>query len=107
MNRSARLNRKKKIARLIEEDIGKNKEFTVYDVYVCWKKRWGRLPSIKELSKVLPTYPALDKYKINTQSNTLYIWTGGDLYESICETDEQRAEYKKKKKERRELEKLL
>lgn len=102
MNRGARVNRRKKVATIISEDIGMNKEFTVYDVYRCWNKRWKRLPSIKELSKVLPTNPALDSYRINSQTNTVYTWTGRDLFESIWETEEELIEYKRKKRERRE-----
>lgn len=107
MNRGARLNRKRKIATIIQEDIGVNKEFTVYDIYIGWKKRWGRLPSIKELSKVIPTNPALDRYKLNSQSNTIYTWNGDDLFEYICETEEELIAYKKKKREKREKEELL
>ena len=101
MNRSARINRKKKISTIIQEDIGLNQEFNVYRVYNCWAKRWKRLPSIKELSKILPTIPALDSYKLNSQTNMIYVWTGRDLFEHICETEEELIEYKRKKKERR------
>lgn len=95
MNRGARINRKKKIAKLIREDIGANREFTVFDVYNLWSHRWGRLPSIKELSKVLPTNPALDRYKVSAQALMIYVWDGEkDLEAYICETPEQLASFK-------------
>ena len=99
MNRGARINRKKKIAKIIREDIGPNNEFTVFDVYYIWKNRWGRLPSIKELSKVLPSNPALDRYKVSPQALTIYVWDGvKDLEANICETPEQLENFKALKK---------
>ena len=95
MNRGARINRKKKIAKLIREDIGPNKEFTVFDIYSLWSDHWGRLPSIKELSKVLPTNPALDRYKVSAQALMIYVWDGQkELDAYICETPEQLARFK-------------
>lgn len=95
MNRGARINRKKKIVKLIREDIGPNREFTVFDIYSLWSQHWGRLPSIKELSKVLPTNPALDRYKVSAQALMIYVWDGEkDLEAYICETPEQLARFK-------------
>lgn len=95
MNRGARINRKKKIVKLIREDIGPNREFTVFDIYSLWSQRWGRLPSIKELSKVLPTNPALDRYKVSAQALMIYSWDGEkDLEAYICETPDQLARFK-------------
>lgn len=98
MNHQARVNRKRKVAYIIENHIGLNKEFTVYSIYQIWNNRWGRLPSIKELSKVLPSFKALDRYRINAQSNMLYTWTGRDLYEGIEYTEEELNKKKRKKK---------
>lgn len=84
---------------IIRDDIGMNKEFNVYDIYSLWAKRWGRLPSIKELSKVLPSNPALDHYRTSTQTYMIYTWTGRDLFAYICETDEDLKKYKAMKKE--------
>lgn len=58
---------------------------------------WGRIPSIKELSKVLPSFNALDRYKVNAQSNMIYTWTGRDLYEGIEMSEEELNKRKKKK----------
>lgn len=99
MNRGARINRKKKVARIIREDIGPDNEFTVFDVYSLWSRRWGRLPSIKELSKVLPTNPALDRYKVSAQSLMIYVWDGEkDLDAYVCETPEELERFKALKK---------
>jgi predicted AlkP superfamily phosphohydrolase/phosphomutase len=100
MNHQARINRKRKIATLIEEDIGIGKEFTVYTVYQKWNARWGRLPSIKELSKVLPSFRGLDRYRVDSQSNMLYVWTGEYLREGL-ELTEEEEERKKRQSERK------
>lgn len=97
MNHQARINRRRRVAFIIENHIGQDKEFTVYTIYTIWNERWGRIPSIKELSKVLPSFNALDRYKINAQSNMIYTWTGRDLYEGI-ELSEEESNKKKKKK---------
>lgn len=74
-------------------------------MYTLWKNRWGRLPSIKELSKVLPTNPALDRYKVSAQALTIYVWDGEkDLEAYICETPEELARFKALKKEIQEKE---
>lgn len=96
MNHSARMNRKKKLVRLIQEDIGPDREFTVYDIYRLWGERWSRCPTIKELSKVLPTNPALDRYKVSPQALAVYRWDGKkDLSAFLLETPEQHLEFRK------------
>ena len=84
---------------MIREDIGPNKEFTVLTVYSLWEKHWGSLPSVKELSKVLPTNPALDRYKVSPQALMIYVWDGKkDLEAYVCETPEELERFKALKK---------
>lgn len=88
-------NRKRHLNKIIEEDIGINIEFTVYDVIDCWEKRWSRVPSIKELSKVIASNPALDSYKSKVRGCVVYCWDGvKDLTLFITDTDEDIVKYR-------------
>lgn len=99
MNAQARRNRKVKIAKIIEREIGPDKEFTVYTVHEIWGRLWSRLPSIKELSKVLPTNPALESTRNNMQDPLIYTWDGKkDLYCYTLDTPEKMAEFKRLRK---------
>ena len=51
------------------------------------------------MSKVLPTNPALERYKVSPQALMIYVWDGEkDLEAYVCETPEELERFKALKK---------